>query len=788
MLITVGILIGGLSSCVPSPSNSGGGSKTGRGATGNGTFSVQPNFGRYLTDNPIAISGNDSLTSAANLSSYLDREEKFITSNQFLFGSCTAAGNSISQCFEIRNDENSSYLTATENRWAFDTSTEEFLQVQAFGNIRDITDKFHDHLEFSYNLSQSYGYSSAIPTQLFTSNDRAFWFKNGLLKGYSNCGVDNNAFYDPAGNSVCLGSVVGNESVVIDPPLYMATDPTITWHEMGHAFVKVNMNMRHRAFEQAILEESALGYLFYDEAGSINEGLADFYSFFMNKRPVLGDWGLGRYLLQARPLSESSDLHAPGFSETQEGRLSYPQFVNYDPNEPEVPYEDVHYAGQIPSHFFYAFYQSLVSPTTCGVTEDNALKLTMHLIFETMAELGDQTATGHGVLTTNSTQFKVNLDPTNAIEWLSKNRPVTFRRFFQVFSKYFLQTLGNPLYNICNGREYYRDDYEKLLDSYGLLLFKTYNENGNNQFNGHSGSVTSVTPTNRVKSNLISKDLLILDNRENAATAFVIDGQSDIKAAMEALLLSGSVSSISSEIDSNFGYNNGNAKISPGEVVGVAVNVFNNSNSTMGGVRLLANDWDHTKNGAPCNNLGDNFPLASEGAADLTGDNAATPGDCSYITRDNGLEAFEDIAPVCLVELNDDDATKWVTQDKLRTQMGLPKNRCLGGENSLKDCFIRAVKGADHSFYSRIEPKQTWAETLITDDGVPQFSSSNVLFFEISPSIPPGTTFNCRLRASFSNCEDCHHDALNGNDDYLDYEYSGAKPFKIINFQFTVID
>ena len=208
----------------------------------------------------------------------------------------------------------------------------------------------------------------------------------------------------------------------------------------------------------------------------------------------------------------------------------------------------------------------------------------------------------------------------------------------------------------------------------------------------------------------------------------------------------------------------------------------------MGGVRLLANDWDHTKNGAPCNNLGDNFPLASEGAADLTGDNAATPGDCSYITRDNGLEAFEDIAPVCLVELNDDDATKWVTQDKLRTQMGLPKNRCLGGENSLKDCFIRAVKGADHSFYSRIEPKQTWAETLITDDGVPQFSSSNVLYFEISPSIPPGTTFNCRLRASFSNCEDCHHDALNGNDDYLDYEYSGAKPFKIINFQFTVID
>lgn len=773
------------------PSSNGGGasSKRSRGAsTDNSTFSVSPNFGRYLDDNPIAISGNTSLDSTISLSTYLNQTPRFITDNQFLIASCEAGGKSLSQCLEVREDDSSSYLTATENRWAFDTSTQEFLQVQTFANMRDIMDKFHDNMEFSYGLAQGYGYTSALPTDLFTSSDNAFWFKNGILKGYSNCGEENNAFYDPAGNSICLGHIT------VNPPLYVASDPTVTWHEMGHAFNKINMNTRQRAFETSVSEESSLGYLFYDEAGSLNEGLADFYSLFMNNRTLFAEWALGRYLKQARPMSEAETVHAAGVEKSAEGRLSYPTYINYDPNEPDKPFEDVHYAGQIPSHFFNAFYESLQDTTTCGLSSDIALKMTYHLIFETLAELGDQTATGTGNYSFLEDNFKVNLDPENSVEWISKNKPVTFRSFFQTFSKYFLRTLGNPTFGICNGREYYRDDYEKLLDNYGLLLFKTYNEDGNNKkvALGHTGTNTVVTPTNRIKSQLIPKDLLILDNRDGAATAFVIDGQADIKGAIESLILGGRIGSISSQIDGNFAFNNGNAQISPGELVGVAVNVFNNSNSTMAGVHLLANDWDHTKNGQPCNNLGDNFPLDSEGAASITGETGTNQGECSYITQYNGKNATtepnEELAPVCLVELSESDATKWVTQDKLRTNLGLAKNNCLGGEDSLKDCFIRAVKGADHAFYSKIDSKKTWAETLISDDGVPEFNTSNVIFFEVSPWIPPGTTFNCRLRASFTNCEDCFHDSAYSNDDYLDYEFSGGKPFKIINFKFTVID
>lgn len=773
-----------LNSCVPSSSSA---SKKRRGAStgSNTTFSVAPNFGRYFDDNPIILSGDPSLENTASLAPFLNNNQKFITTNQFLIAPCGAGGTQIDNCLEVRDSEVANYITATENRWAFSVGSSQFLEVQTFGNMRDITNKFMSNLEFSLNLSIGFGYQSALPTSLFNATNKPFWFQSGILKGYSNCGVDNNAFYDSAGQTVCLGNVTTS------PPIFIASDPTITWHEMGHAFNQVSMNMRSRAFSGTIATQSSLGYLFYDEAGSINEGVADFYSQFMNDRTHFAEWGLGRYLLQSRPMSEDDDLHAPGINTTTEGRLAYPTYLTYDPNEPEVPFEDVHYAGQIISHFLTAFKQSIQDTSVCGLSSDQAMKLTIHILVESLAEMGDQTATGSGILTSSSSAYRVNLNPTDSLEWISKNNPINFRRFIQTYSKYFLRTLGNPLLNMCGSAAYSRDDYEKLVDSYGLLLFKTYNEDDNHMSLGHSGVRTVVTPTNRIKSEFIKKDLLILDNRENAATAFVIDSQADIKSAIEAMILSGQVSNISSQIDGDFAFNNGNAQISPGEVVGVAVNLFNNSNSIMAGVHLLANDWDHTKNGALCNNLGDNFPLNSEGAADLT-NGEGTQGGCNYTTRfngkNNGLEPNESLAPVCFVELADTDATKWVGQERLRTSIGMSKQNCLGGEDSPEDCFIRAIKGADHAFYSKLNPKQTWAESLQTEDGIPTFSTSNVIFFEVSPDIPPGTTFNCRLRARFTNCEDCYHDENFIGDDYLDYEFAGAKPFKLINFRFTVID
>ena len=71
---------------------------------------------------------------------------------------------------------------------------------------------------------------------------------------------------------------------------------------------------------------------------------------------------------------------------------------------------------------------------------------------------------------------------------------------------------------------------------------------------------------------------------------------------------------------------------------------------------------------------------------------------------------------------------------------------------------------------------------------ISNFRFSNIIFMEIAPWIPPGTTFNCRFRTRFSNCEDCYNNDNFSKDDHLDYEFSGGEAFKLINFQFTVID
>ena len=68
------------------------------------------------------------------------------------------------------------------------------------------------------------------------------------------------------------------------------------------------------------------------------------------------------------------------------------------------------------------------------------------------------------------------------------------------------------------------------------------------------------------------------------------------------------------------------------------------------------------------------------------------------------------------------------------------------------------MKGADHSYYSKMSPKKTWSQTFAGEAGAPIFSSGNIILMEISPWVPPGTTFLCRFRARFTNCDNCWHD------------------------------
>jgi hypothetical protein len=241
----------------------------------------------------------------------------------------------------------------------------------------------------------------------------------------------------------------------------------------------------------------------------------------------------------------------------------------------------------------------------------------------------------------------------------------------------------------------------------------------------------------------------------------------------------GQIAGISPLIESDLPYNNGNGIISPGEVVGFAPNLYNFSNSTMAGIQVLANDWYHADvkddNYTPC--IFNNWPLESEGASPSCGTpNGNDAGD--------GSKNYDNPAPVCFMQKMDTNSTIWVNQEEYMNHIALDSISCLDPEAPLS-CFIRVVKGADNAFYSKINSGKTWAKTFISDNKIP-WNSGNIFLMEVNPWTPPGTTFNCRFRVRFTNCADCFTDSANGDDNFLDYEYAGADPFKIISYQFTV--
>jgi hypothetical protein len=149
----------------------------------------------------------------------------------------------------------------------------------------------------------------------------------------------------------------------------------------------------------------------------------------------------------------------------------------------------------------------------------------------------------------------------------------------------------------------------------------------------------------------------------------------------------------------------------------------------------------------------------------------------------------KDFTPVCFVQSNESSSTRWVTQKEFKNKLALNDSLCLDPTND-KDCFIRALKGADQAYYSRINPGQTWGKSLADPKTgeAPLLSWGNLILFEVSKHIPPGTVIDCRFRVRFTNCEDCYHDASNSNNDYKDKDYNGPKPFKIIHLQIPITD
>ena len=92
-----------------------------KGRVNNAPYSVDTNYGRYLTDNPIILSNSKNLSSNTDLSQFLNRGQQFITDNTFLIGTCGSNLSNIAECFQIKENPNTPLLSQPQNRWAFPT-------------------------------------------------------------------------------------------------------------------------------------------------------------------------------------------------------------------------------------------------------------------------------------------------------------------------------------------------------------------------------------------------------------------------------------------------------------------------------------------------------------------------------------------------------------------------------------------------------------------------------------------------------------------------------------------
>lgn len=814
------------------------------------------NSAYVFKESPSVIAG-PAYGMPADIARFVSGEAVFITSKTQLKSDCsvTFESNLIfptlntrteSNCVDSRSTRDPGEVSLTkqsDGSWTYPTGSNEFYQVNTMYHINLAKDKFLSKIGKTMTKLHTY-YSgidprSALNNQqkqipLYLKDSNLFWFKAitptldsyfkyNYLTSFANCDIDRNASFSPAGPELCFGKDASR------PTFNFAQDPSIIYHELAHGFVSLMMNFRNGTNSSTYTSlRSNLGQIYYDEAGAINEGIADYFSYVINGRPHIGEWALGRFFKASRPMSENDALHIDGINTTSEGRLSYPQFVMYDPNYPTLPAEDIHYAGQITSHYLVALTEELKSSCYSSSTpeeqHEGATDIVVGVMAETLSEIGDLRSVGldttSGTPISSASGFFNNLDPDSAFVWTHVVNPTNHRRFYQIFGKNIVKIL--KAYPECASFDSNRS--EKLLDDYGFLLFRTYNNDlDSTTFHNDEASyiplnsflsrtLTSVPSANRRKTVLVSKNLVSLANDTNRPTAYIVDTRTSISSILSALLFKGTPVQTTPEL-AGTEYNNGNAKISPGEIVGIIPNILNSSNSTIGGVQILANDWDHVKFDPatmgstttikfnPCLITGD----------DLTVDQGAVPCTSTLKTYKKAVSsvvpnapyAGQAVAPVCMVQLAEQGQTKWVSQNEFRIKtdgLNLMDKDCLGytanhastnpdlGFNP-HSCLVRFLPGADHAMMSKIDSQKTFAETLAGTSGTaPKFNSSSALLMEVNKWVQPGTKFRCRLRVRFTNCDDCYHDSARANDDYLDYEYNGGKPFKVINFDFEVRD
>lgn len=759
---------------------------------------IEYGYGYVLLDDPISLTQNENLSRTENLTSLISRSGQFISNGSTLTATCSFSDGyttaSLSNCFKVLNNRNSTPTPPINGKWPYVPGTKEFLDVNTYYHSNKAISLYNTGLGFGLNRSYLFA-NSSLPGGVVS--DKSFWDKdtittfNKTLSIFSDCNeIAGNASFNPAKFEVCFGSST------LESSFKFSTDPDIVYHELGHMFIKNMLNIRNRVTPITTLNtDLGRGSSFYSEASAINEGLADFLTYLNTQRTIFSRWALG-FESYPRLMSESQPDHAPGISETTDGRLFYPTYVNYAAQISETLHracdwsggaykcgDKSHQAGQIVSSFMVALTKDL--KTTCGFDHTNASKYMIALLSETFAELGDIKNNGNN----NSALFGNFSNITSsgesyAYDWTMTTNPINMRRFFQTFSR---KTLGLiPSIFVCP--LYTQNQLEKLLDNYGLLLFKSYNDNGNDKNKGQTApqgtgtvAITQVSNANRLKTVLVSKSLVGFPTGAGATKAYVFDNQLQIRSILESMSFGGNPITISTMTPADLRFNNGNGKISPGEVIGLALNLKNTSNSTVGGVQILANDWDHGEKYSitntklkPCK-LSDGFPLETEGGS--------TAAECS-----TGDEA--NLLPICYVQYRSANETKWISQKEFKSLNS--DFDCLDNTKP-ESCLLRSIPQMNSAFYSKIDPGKTWGETLTSGltNASTTYSAGNIMLFEVNKWIPPGTSFMCRFRARFTNCSDCYHDparASSDNDDYRDNDFAAEAPFRLLNLQFTVTD
>jgi hypothetical protein len=760
-------------------------------------------------DSPAIIGAANPVV---NMQSMIDQKiPEIITAKSELVGDCVFSMSFAADClksFGAKSPAQKSLEIKPDGSWIFPPNSPEFYQVNGHYHAQLGIGKFFEKLKFAYDFLETQDQTKrSLPRYLPSSG--LFWFRavsprnenffrHSFLSNYTLCELELNASFSAAGPEICMGKWSAYSN------FFMVQDPSIIYHELGHAFIAVMMNLRNGTGASDLHPlRSNLGSYGYDESGAIGEGISDYFSYLINGRPHLGEWGL-KFVKANRPMTEEDPAHIPGIEASAEGRVSYPQFLLYNSNNPDVSDEDVHYAGQIISHYLVALTKSLQDK--CSADHELSTSYVTLLLAETLAELGDLRAVGsdnvNGAARSPGYSYRFNnLDESASYVWAQVVNPPTFRKFSQAMAKNINRYITQ---NLCP--TYTKDESEKLLDDYGLLLFRTYRDNqvSTKDRNIKLGQgATSINPTLRRKSVLISKNLLDLatpDSEAQVASYYIVDDQQNMQALLNNLLFKGYPMNLNPNL-AGVAYNNSNIKISPGEILAIIPNLKNNSNSTMAGVHLLANDWDHvqigstsTGNFTPC--LVDNVTTSAQGALS-TGDCAETLGDYKRNLRSNNIFPTAAVAPVCMVQLDEGGNSRWVSQNEFRRKQGLSlaDKDCLGhaGSSMVEDlsfnpheCLVRILPAANDAFFSKIDPQKSYIETMRAGNANYKFGPGNAIVMEVNKWIPPGVKFRCRLRAKFSNCSDCFSES--DGEDFIDREYNGAKPFKIINLEFTIND